>query len=158
MTDQIHDMRSYFTGPHGMSSAIFAQGILAAQKAALRRQIETIGFAPASQVKILDVTLQEPTAIAGIPVVAYVNAGRWLAKCECGGAEFVDFEDPSFMCCSCWNEPIGHAWRTVVIPAPATRVAVDRLLILRPEENRNWKGESVATLADENRARDLGMS
>jgi len=41
---------------------------------------------------------------------------RWVARCECGGAEVVDPAEPVFFCCSCGNAGVGGRWRPVVFP------------------------------------------
>ncbi len=41
---------------------------------------------------------------------------RWVAMCECGGAEVVDPNEPVFFCCSCGNAKVGGLWRPVNFP------------------------------------------
>uniref|UniRef100_A0A6M3IXM5 Uncharacterized protein n=1 Tax=viral metagenome TaxID=1070528 RepID=A0A6M3IXM5_9ZZZZ len=82
------------------------------------------------------------------PLEAYVNHGRWIVKCECGGAEKA-FENGLFMCRSCWNAGHRHKYRRVIFPA--ARVAIESVLEKRPVPNRNWiPGESVTDLEREN--------
>lgn len=84
----------------------------------------------------------------GIPLKAYVNRGRWAIKCECGGAEYA-FEAGIFMCRSCWNSRHGHRYRRFTFPR--SRKRIERLLIIRPLENRNWfSDEPVSHLEAEN--------
>ena len=53
------------------------------------------------------------------PVEAVWDDGRWVAVCECGGAEVVAGPDAPddeqvFYCCSCGNKAVGGRWRPVV--------------------------------------------
>jgi hypothetical protein len=83
------------------------------------------------------------------PVYAFVEHGRWLAKCECGGAEAV-WDEGLFMCQSCWNSAYKHNFRPVVFPEQ--RQEIEAILELRPLLNRNWLlGETVAQLRKENK-------
>lgn len=52
----------------------------------------------------------------GIPVFARVEHNRWLADCECAGAEVVDAIDPRFYCLSCMNDANGGRPRPVIFP------------------------------------------
>ena len=82
------------------------------------------------------------------PMQAYINHGRWLVKCECGGAEKV-WEEGWIMCCSCFNEKHGNKYRKTKFPK--NRRQIEELLILRPMRNRNWMlGESIKQLKLEN--------
>ena len=56
---------------------------------------------------------------ADAPIVAQRDGGRWVAVCECGGAEVVagpdaPDEEQVFFCCSCGNSEVGRRWRPVV--------------------------------------------
>lgn len=66
------------------------------------------------------------------PVLAYVNHGRWVADCVCGGAELVAADHP-FLCGSCGGEG------PVVFPAGDVLAQVEELLAVRPTLNRNWR-------------------
>lgn len=82
------------------------------------------------------------------PLKAYVNHGRWLVKCECGGAEKV-WEEGWMLCQSCLNAAHGHKYRKTVFPS--NRKKIESLLVLRPLPNRNWQpGETLAMLVREN--------
>lgn len=50
------------------------------------------------------------------PVKARINQGRWIADCECGGAEYVDPDEPIFFCLSCGNKASGGRPREVIFP------------------------------------------
>lgn len=173
-------MRSYFAAPgHEVDVVSFAGAILARQKRAIERQGAELGFLPAAALTLLDIVLGDPAEPRGAPVLAYVNNSKWLAACECGGVEFVDWERPLFMCCSCWNAGVDHAWRALLLPgaevtegdvvalaraefavladaaaAPGSaRDAIEAALLSRKPANRNWHpGETVADLVAENEA------
>lgn len=86
------------------------------------------------------------------PLKAYVNHGRWLVKCECGGAEKA-WEEGLFMCQSCWNAGHRHKLRRVIFSDD--RVEIEHLLEVRPLPNRNWYPyETVADLRDENKVHE----
>jgi hypothetical protein len=79
------------------------------------------------------------------PVVAYINHGRWVADCPCGGAELVA-EDRLMVCGSC-------AARSEVIFPPNVTV-LESALAARLKKNKNWKPtETVADLLAENKER-----
>ena len=100
-------------------------------------------------------------------VYARIDFGRWLADCECGGAEYVDPEDdtPLFFCFSCGNEDHkGHA-RPVIFPDSDEREQIESALLQRsvgrrhgfidmPAKGhlpRSWSpGVSAQDLLDEN--------
>ena len=82
------------------------------------------------------------------PILAYVNQGRWIAKCECGGAEII-WSEGLFMCQSCWNSAYKHNFRPVVFPEQ--RAEIEYILDMRPLMNRHWLlGETIAQLKAEN--------
>lgn len=60
--------------------------------------------------------------IAGIPVKAVLDFGRWIARCECGGAEAVDPSDPIFFCVSCGNYRNSGRLRRVEFPADYKKI------------------------------------
>jgi len=57
-----------------------------------------------------------PDRPAGKPVRARINRGRWIADCECGGAEYVDPDEPLFFCMSCGNAVTSGRAREVIFP------------------------------------------
>jgi hypothetical protein len=65
------------------------------------------------------------------PVYAVVDYGRWLANCECGGAEYVAATLDLFYCFSCGNAASGGKARRVIFPTPAERAAIERELMKR---------------------------
>lgn len=68
----------------------------------------------------------------GVPVLAEVNYGRWIARCECGGAEMVDPDEPIFYCFSCGNGNTRGRPRAVTFPDNIEEI--ERLLLERPLE------------------------
>lgn len=87
---------------------------------------------------------------------AYVNRGRWVAMCPfgCGSAQVLSSEDRRFYCCGaggCFNEKAQFRAVPVKWPAEKTLLEVERLLEVRPFENRNWEvGETVKDLKVDN--------
>ncbi len=73
------------------------------------------------------------------PVYAEVNHGRWLAVCECGGAEYVDPKVPIFFCQACGNAAYGGRVRHVVFPRARRRI--ERELLAAPVRERHWRRE-----------------
>ena len=63
---------------------------------------------------------------------ARIDWGRWLAICECGGAETVTPEDPVFYCMSCGNTPTDGKLRRVKFPPPGQLKQIEDLLMERP--------------------------
>ena len=85
----------------------------------------------------------------GPALTAYVNHGRWLVKCECGGCEYA-WEEGLFMCQSCWNS--GHKHKVRRVEFPKSRVKIEKLLEQRPLVNRNWApGETLTQLERDNK-------
>jgi hypothetical protein len=68
----------------------------------------------------------------GVSVKARIDFGRWIADCECGGAEYVDPEEPLFFCASCLNAQYGGAARPVVFPSNTERREIEKLIEDRP--------------------------
>ena len=104
------------------------------------------------------------------PVLARIDHGRWLADCECGGAEYVDPSDPIFFCLACGNPAQAGAARPVAFPKNAAEI--EMALLVRPVEatgssaferamtarplvaglGRSWQpGETLAQLRRQNR-------
>ena len=155
-TDRILDFRARFPAAlsGGLSVARFAAAQLHQQRLqALRAGLPWEPF-----------DLGDPADLDGTLAAARVNAanlggrqqwqGRWIADCpdpDCEGAEYVDLQDPRFMCCSCFNRAAGHRWLPVSLPAKATRLQIEALLTVRPGRFRNWyPPESLLALQLEN--------
>jgi hypothetical protein len=94
------------------------------------------------------------------PLPVQVNHGIWIALDGCeaqegvfgGGVVWLD--DPVIWCPLCSNRATGRKWRPVALPAE--REAIEAVLSVRPEENRNWvPGETVDDLLVENAAHGL---
>ena len=91
----------------------------------------------------------QPVLVGDKPLVAFVNHGEWLVKCECGGAEKM-WEEEMFLCQSCWNGKHGHRVRQATFPK--NRKQIETLLDIRPLDNRNWNSnETLADLRRENK-------
>jgi len=54
--------------------------------------------------------------IVGNNVYAEVDWGRWIAKCECGGVEYVCKDEKIFYCFSCGNYELNGKGRRVIFP------------------------------------------
>lgn len=81
------------------------------------------------------------------PVQARILYGRWLVGCPvCRGANYVDPAEPVYLCSSCgWPEQLTS------VEFPDERAEIERLLLKRPIQNRNWQpGETLAFLIAEN--------
>ncbi len=74
-----------------------------------------------------------------VPVHAFMDYGRWVARCPvCGGAEYIDPDDPVFFCLSCGNAAIGGRLRKVKMPRH-WRLA-ERAALSRPIPGRHFAG------------------
>jgi len=60
--------------------------------------------------------IQVKEAVCKQPVIARIDHGRWIADCECKGAEYVDPDEPIFFCLSCLNAAHQGVLRPVVFP------------------------------------------
>ena len=88
-------------------------------------------------------------ALVNSAVKAEINHGRWMARCICGGAEEVDWQDPVFYCLSCGNMDYGGSF--ISAKFPADREIIETILLKRNMENRNWlPGETAKDLKAEN--------
>ena len=87
----------------------------------------------------------------GNPVLAEVVTNRWIARCECGGAEVVDENDPRFYCFNCMNRKNDHYPRPVTFPTDSHKI--EMALRARPDPfTRNWLiHETLKDLQDENK-------
>lgn len=69
----------------------------------------------------------------GKPVLARIWQGQWIADCECGGASFIDPEDPFFFCFGCGNRANGNRPRPVTVPSDWKEI--EALLLERPVDD-----------------------
>lgn len=69
--------------------------------------------------------------IGGTPLAAYVDFGRWLARCECNQSVYADPEEPIMFCPRCGNGNSGMA-RPVLFPPRKTRDEIEAMLMRRP--------------------------
>lgn len=73
------------------------------------------------------------------PVVARVDAARWIAGCpNCGTHENVWLDQPLLWCCGCGNRDLGGRWRAVQLPSDAAVAQAEALLRSVPEYERHW--------------------
>lgn len=163
MNDKIHDMKTYFySADFEITPEKFADIVLSRRRRTLDQQEAEMGFVPSDGLWIRNVQLRDPKdLVEKRPVIAYVNAGEWKAKCDtdlengehCNGAEYVHFEHPIFMCGSCWNITDGHRWRPVVLPDLELRGQIEKALLVRKKYRQHWlpeHNETVAMLEFEN--------
>lgn len=62
------------------------------------------------------------------PIKAIVDFGRWGARCECGGFEYVCKDEKIFYCFSCGNYDYGGNGRKVKFPAANTMRIIEQVL------------------------------
>lgn len=111
-----------------------------------------------------------------MPVSAYVNGYRWLAKCECGNIFFVTPDDPFFYCFECGNDAVNGNSRPVTFPNEDRRRKIAKLLEQRPVTitkkrmkptqsqaaaipfilRRDWDGQTIQELKQENADAQFG--
>lgn len=70
-------------------------------------------------------------------VYARIDFGRWIADCVCGGAEYVDYDDPVFFCLSCGNSSVNKKLRPVVFPN--NYKAIEKEILKRPVKTTGIK-------------------
>lgn len=92
--------------------------------------------------RVADLNLAHAT---GAPVLAHVNAGRWLWRCECGAANHVWLGGGN-VCLECNNASTHGRPRVVVMPSAGQREQIERMLMMRRDKRtRNWQpGETLA--------------
>jgi hypothetical protein len=75
------------------------------------------------------------------PLHARIDAGRWVAQCECLSAQIIDPDDPFFFCVECLNAVSDGKWRPLLIPAdvPAVEAAVEQ--VDRPQDRWWWAND-----------------
>lgn len=69
--------------------------------------------------------------VAGVPLAAFIDFGRWLVRCECGQYNYVAPEEPVIFCARCGNGNCGMA-RPVLFPSEAMRQKIEQVLFARP--------------------------
>lgn len=83
----------------------------------------------------------------GKPVASFVDFGRWIAQCECGGAEAIDPDAPFFYCLCCGNPENEGKPRPVILPEDWQ--AIERELLRRPVRMRGGRNAyERATMAE----------
>jgi len=92
----------------------------------------------------------------GKQIEAFINNNRWIARCECGGCEVVDPNDPIFYCLNplCLNAE--NKYRARKVKLPKKMEDIEGILLRRKPENRHWyTHESVDRLRKQNKAHGL---
>ena len=130
--------------------------------------IAALGSVPAADLRELllafssdaDIPPERMLSDAGPPMIAEVNHGVWIARCDCGADRstlpapgcIVWLDDPWGWCVRCGNASSGGRWRAIVVPAEHERAAIEAALARRPDPaTRNWwPGETVAELWRQN--------
>jgi len=102
----------------------------------------------------------ESIATEASPIIAYINRGDWVAKCDldteppCRGSMVVTYDDPIFFCDECCNFSVEHRLRKVRFPNQKNRLIIEELLTARPHpalrHYRPQDGDTVTTLKSEN--------
>lgn len=92
-------------------------------------------------------TMFDPALVwrTDVDLPAYVNGGRWVVDCLCGGGAAAWPENRNACCLDC-----GTVW---IVVFPEEREEAEEVLALRPLENRNWRpqsGETIGYLALQN--------
>jgi len=74
--------------------------------------------------------------VGAVGVTARIDHGRWIADCECKGAEYVDPDEPVFFCLSCLNAANGGKLRPVKFPPAKVRAKIEAGL--GPHNFNSW--------------------
>jgi hypothetical protein len=69
----------------------------------------------------------------GFAVLAEIDFGQWIGRCGCGGAEFVDADEPVFFCFGCGNRENSGYLRPVFFPDD--KAEIERLVLERPVDD-----------------------
>lgn len=101
-----------------------------------QKHAKNINELRASMAKMTKKIIKEGDA-TGKPVEAFVDFGRWVARCECNGAEIVDPESPEFFCYSCGNASNNGRLRPVSFPKEMKQIE-EQLLSVKGQAYRNW--------------------
>ena len=73
--------------------------------------------------------------VAGKPIPARIDYGRWIADCPyCGGAEYIDPAEPFLFCLSCGMT--GNKNLALPITLPASQAEIEGVLLERPVDER----------------------
>lgn len=67
-------------------------------------------------------------------VIAYIDAGRWLAMCQCGNIEYVTASDPIFFCHNCGNKDVDGKSKPVIFPKPEYVAMIENAMLKREVE------------------------
>ncbi len=90
------------------------------------RKIQSEMYKRGIQVQIIGLD----DAPVGTAVRARIWQGQWISDCECGGASFVDPDEPVFFCFGCGNR--AHGKRVRPVEFPTGREEIERVVLARP--------------------------
>jgi hypothetical protein len=79
-----------------------------------------------------------------VPQDAYINHGRWVVDCQCNGAGLTS---PSFKVSCCFD--CGRVYTNITFPKQVKKIE-EALVARYNQSSRNWKGESLQVLLNEN--------
>lgn len=75
------------------------------------------------------------STVEGEPVLAFINHGRWLARCKvCANPIYVSWQTPIVYCPECGNGGSTSAWS---VEFPVNREEIEAALVARPVEISN---------------------
>lgn len=148
LTDRIGKGLDHWAMATAIPGASFADYVVKLFRAAQRTPVAAQYYTK----EALEKALSKPT---GKPLHAFINHNRWMAVCECGGAEVVDPVYNSMYCFSCFN--ILNKGRPRHIKFPKDMPMIEAILIERDDPlNKNWMlTESIEDLEAENVAHGL---
>lgn len=104
------------------------------------------GISPEMRLRKLELTTK------GKAVKAFLQDGRWVAKCpDCFGQEVVTPDIPLFVCLNihCLDLMNNHWPRPIIFPSAENIAKLESILLLRINPiNRNWNPEDGETIQD----------
>jgi hypothetical protein len=110
--------------------------VITAMDLARRYQCGSVGelylmLAQRSKAKGLFQVMWDGQRVSGEPIVAFIDFGRWVARCECGQYNYVDPLEQILFCAKCGNGNSGMA-RAVQFPQESVRKRIEMLIMARP--------------------------
>lgn len=110
--------------------------IITAMNLARRYKCENVAalylmLAQRSKDKVLFSVMWDGQRVGGSPIRAFIDFGRWMARCECGQYNYVDPLEQILFCAKCGNGNSGMA-RFVKFPHESVRKTIEALILARP--------------------------
>lgn len=110
--------------------------IITAMDLARRYKCESVAalylmLAQRSKDKGLFSVMWDGQRVGGSPIQAFIDFGRWMARCECGQYNYVDPLEQILFCAKCGNGNCGMA-RFVKFPHESIRKTIEKLILARP--------------------------